>query len=549
MVMLPMLTLMVVWRAVIGPALDPNSLRLPAARQVETRLPKLGVHTRLTDEVEQSKIQRTLEMVNDMGAAWDVEYFPWNYVQPKDPGQWDWAHADLVVNHAQAQGLRLIARLDGVPEWARPPLTAHSLLLPEQQASFAAYAAAFAARYRGKVTAYVVWNEPNVDYEWGDRAPDPAAYAALLKAVQPAIKQADPNALVLTAALAPTTEKSAAAMDDLDFLQGLYEAGAGPFFDGLAAHAYGWQRPPEDVPDAATVNFRRVELERQIMVANGDSAKDVYITESGWNDYARWIRAVGPRDRVDFTLRAVQLASDWDWLAAICVWDFRLPAPAHTFNDGWSLVNFDFTPTPTYVALQRLATPNPPAHWQPFIVPVTRPNPVAALLANFGEKMDAFEQSAWTWIKCAGRDCKIPPDLSLLQVQQAGMLRVAVDASFPPFEAVGQSGQIEGTDVDLANRLATTLGVRLELVNVSSDGLKDAIVSGKADAIVSSFQAIPEWRKELMYSPPYVTDIVPVTSGLDAAGEPLVQMDSVQYVVAVRAGRNKLLAAIDAALT
>ena len=40
---------------------------------------KIGVHTRLTDEVEERKIKHTLQMVREMGASWIVEYFPWAY--------------------------------------------------------------------------------------------------------------------------------------------------------------------------------------------------------------------------------------------------------------------------------------------------------------------------------------------------------------------------------------------------------------------------------------------------------------------------------------
>ena len=46
-------------------------------QHVTTVNPKMGVHTRLTDEVEPWKIQRTLEMVREMGAPWVVEYFLW----------------------------------------------------------------------------------------------------------------------------------------------------------------------------------------------------------------------------------------------------------------------------------------------------------------------------------------------------------------------------------------------------------------------------------------------------------------------------------------
>jgi len=539
---------LVAWQVVLSPLRDPSQLHLPPRQQVETRLPKLGVHTRLTDEVQQAKIQHTLEMVRQMGAAWDVEYFPWDYVQPNSAGSWDWNHADLVVNHAHQQGLKLIARLDGVPDWARPNLTGHSLLTPEHYADFANFAAAFAQRYRGKVSAYVIWNEPNVNYEWGYQKPDPAGYAALLRAVYPRIKAADSQAHVLAAPLAPNGEHSDAALDDLDYLQQLYDAGAAPFFDGLAAHAYGWQHPPDEAPAPDQINFRRVELERQIMVRNGDSAKQVYITESGWNDYARWVRAVTPEQRLNYTVEAVKLASSWDWLAAMCLWEFRLPVEPHNFNDAWTLVHFDFSPSPTYVALQRLASPNPPAQWEPFVYTPTPPNSLDLWLGDVGDRLDRARGSLVYRIECLFSDCTVPPDISLQQVQNAGVLRVVLDASFPPLETVAPNGQLSGIDVQVANALAAHLGVRAELVNMSSDGLKDAVLAGQADAIVSSFQVVPEWEKELAYSTPYFEDRVPVTVGLDSAGKPTVRTDTVDYVVAVRAGRNKLLDAINAAL-
>lgn len=533
------------------PLLNPNQLSLPAQQHVETRLPKLGLHTRLTDEVEQRKIQRTLEMVREMGAAWDVEYFPWNYIQRNGPNDWNWSHADLVVDHAQRQGLKLIVRLDGVPDWARPDLTAHSLLTPAHYADYARFAQAFAERYRGKVAAYVIWNEPNVSYEWGYRRPDPAGYAELLRAVYPRLKQADPAAQVLAAALAPNGEHSDLALDDLDYLQQLYAAGAAPYFDGLAAHSYGWEHPPDEAPSPEAINFRRVQLERQIMVEQGDSAKQVYITESGWNDYARWVRAVSPAQRIDYTVGAVNLASQWDWLAAICLWEFRLPVTAHNYNDAWTLVHFDFSPGATYIALQRLASPVQPAQWQPFVEEPAAPTFGERIASVVGDAFDALGQWADSrryQLKCMFSDCRIPPDISLDQVRDAGVLKVVLDASFPPLEAVGQDGQPTGVDVQLAKAIAARLGVAAEITNMSSDGLKDAVWAGKADAIVSSFQYVWEWRKELGYSEPYYEDHIPVTFGLDAAGNPVQRTDTVKYVVVVRGGRNQLLRAINAAL-
>jgi ABC-type amino acid transport substrate-binding protein len=546
-----LLPLVLGWQVVAQPLLNPNQLRLPPQQHVETRLPKLGVHTRLTDEVEQRKIQRTMEMVRGMGAAWDVDYFPWNYIQRNGPNDWSWSHTDLVVNHAQRQGLKLIARLDGVPDWARAEMTGHSLLTPQHYADFARFVEAFVQRYRGKVAAYVIWNEPNVDYEWGYRTPDPAAYADLLRTVYPRVKRADPDALVLAAALAPNGEHSDSALDDLDYLSQLYDAGAADSFDGLAAHAYGWQHAPDEPPAAGEINFRRVELQRQIMVQRGDSRKPVFVTETGWNDYGRWLRAVTPANRIRFTEQAVELASSWDWLAAICVWDFRLPATAHNYNDAWTLAHFDFSPSPTYVALQRLASPVQPARWEPFVEQPAQSTLGERAGAAFSDGVEAIGH----WIdgkryqlRCRLTDCRLPPDISLEQVQSAGVLKVVLDASFPPLDTIQPDGRPAGIDVEIAERLAAALGVRLELTNMSSDGLKDAVWSGKADAIISSFQVVPEWKKELGYSNPYYEDRIFVTVGLDAFGNPATREDAVEYVVAVRAGRNKLLKAINAAL-
>ena len=74
---------------------------------IPSALLKLGVHTRLTDEVEPWKIKHTLQLVREMGAPWIVEYFPWAYHE-RFPGFFDWRHSDLVIDHANQQGLTVI---------------------------------------------------------------------------------------------------------------------------------------------------------------------------------------------------------------------------------------------------------------------------------------------------------------------------------------------------------------------------------------------------------------------------------------------------------
>ncbi len=323
-------------------------------RTVETNNPKLGVHTRLTDEVEPWKIKRTLELVREMGAPWIVEYFPWAYVEPR-PGVRKWDHSDLVVQHAARQGLTVVARLGFVPEWARPKETTPLYLDEEYFAAFGAYAADFAARYAGQVDYIIIWNEPNLSLEWGFQPVDPAKYVAMLRTVYPMIKEANPNVQVLAGALAPTLAPPGSewGMNDLDYLQAMYDAGAAGYFDVLAVHSYGWHFPPDDPPAPDAVNFRRTELLREIMVRNGDEAKQVMVTEGGWNDHPRWTRAVRPGQRIEYTLRAAEIAQEWPWLDALAFWAFRYPWDAKGYQDYFTFVRTDFEPKPIYEEVQR----------------------------------------------------------------------------------------------------------------------------------------------------------------------------------------------------
>jgi len=323
--------------------------------------PKLGIHTRLTDEVEPWKIKRTLEMVREMGASWIVEYFPWAYCEPA-PGRFDWAHADLVVDHARRQGLTVIARLGFVPDWARPDpakqQTTFTYLDETQYAAFAEYAQAFAEHFRGRVGYLVIWNEPNLSLEWGYRPVDPEAYTALLRAAYHQVKAAVPEVAILGGALAPTLAPvgDAEGMNDLDYLERMLAAGAGEVMDGLAAHAYGWQWPPDAPASPGAVNLARTELLHQKLEEAGYAGLPVYITEGGWNDHPRWTKSVSPAQRVAFTVRAYEKAlGEWPWCRAVAFWALRYPRPANTYQDYFTFVTTDFGPKPVYVAVQAYA--------------------------------------------------------------------------------------------------------------------------------------------------------------------------------------------------
>ncbi len=335
----------------------PNLISYGAPQVVQTNHPALAVHTRLTDEVEEWKIQRTLQMVREMGATSIVELFPWAYYQSED-GQIGWEHPDLVINHAHAQGLNVVARIGLTPGWARPEETPLNYLDSDSYDAFADFAVAFAKRYEGKVTHIIVGNEPNLSFEWGYRPTTPQDYADLLKVVYTAVKSTTHDIIILGGALAPTLEPEGSpwGLNDLIYLQGLYDVGAADYFDALAVHSYGLTFPATSDPAADILNFRRIELVREVMIANGDADKSIFITETGWNDHPRWTYAVRPGQRIQNTLGAIEYAENsWPYVEMMAIWVFRFPAPTKSFMDYYTLVTPEFIAKPIYNELQAFA--------------------------------------------------------------------------------------------------------------------------------------------------------------------------------------------------
>jgi len=268
-----------------------------AARPIpNTDVNPYGANFFLTHEVEPWKRERTVEMAQQASLGWAKEQFAWAEIEPQRKGEYvepvsgdsSWAKFDQIVDLYRSHGLRVIARLDRAPEWARPPDT-RAETPPADFDDYGDFVYEFVRHFRGRVQYIQIWNEPNIYPEWGEQAVDPASYARLLRIAYQRAKEADPNVYVLSAPLAVTLGEPHPepgkwrSMPDLDFLQALYEAGAGDYFDILSANAFGFDLPPEDPPDPDGLNFRRVELQRQIMVAQGDENKAIWFNEYGWN--------------------------------------------------------------------------------------------------------------------------------------------------------------------------------------------------------------------------------------------------------------------------
>jgi len=356
--------------APITPGAPPVARGGGSAAAAALRSPEYGIQAFMWWRPEVA--ERDMLLVKDMGFVWIKQGIGWRDVE-RQKGQLEWQNIDhIVAKIHEYGGLKLIARVDHQPEWARGGCAMQGP--PTNMRDFADFLTAVATRYRGKIAAYQIWNEPNLAREWCDQAPSPRAYAEMLRASYAAIKQADPAALVVSAGLAPTGTQPPTAMPDDAYLDALYQAigGSGDgYFDLLGLHAPGYAAPPETSPEEAAASqqyggeryftFRRVEDLRRIVERYGDTGRRVAVLEMGWtsdpvNPAYAWHR-VTEQQKADYLVRAYQYAAqNWrPWITImtaiyICNADWKEQDEQY----WWCVNNPDGTPRPAFNALKAM---------------------------------------------------------------------------------------------------------------------------------------------------------------------------------------------------
>ena len=336
--------------------------------------PEYGVHLSQWWHVD-DVLPRDLAMVQEMGFGWVKQVFAWRDIEGNAKGEFNWYRPDRIVQQANEAGLNLLVRIDHQPLWSVQALTDKPITQnqpPANYQDFGDFCFALADRYKGQIQAYQVWNEPNLTREWGEQIPNPAEYTELLRVCYEGIKLADPNAIVVSAGLAPTGGPMPQAMPDDEFLRGMYESGAADYFDALGLNAPGYKAPPELPPEEGLNEtwgghrwnvFRHVEDMREIMVANGDADKQVVILETGWileqdlHPSYTW-HGVTEQQQADYLVGAYQWAKqNWQpWIGPI--FSIYMADATWTPEDHeqywWAIVLPDGMPRLAYLALKAM---------------------------------------------------------------------------------------------------------------------------------------------------------------------------------------------------
>jgi len=340
-----------------------------------------GINTFLEQEVEPAKVEKALQMIHAAGFRWIRQEFPWEDIEQSAKGdfwdhKWDvsaWEKYDRIVDLANQYGIQVIARLGNPPAWSRAEGDAKgSFAPPDDLRDFGDFVHTVVSRYQGRVQYYQIWNEPNIYPEWGEQPVDAAAYVRLLQTAYRRAKEADPDCVILCAGLAQTLETGPMNLNDLVYLQQMYDAGVQGYFDVMGVMAYGlWTGPGDHRASPELTNFSRPQLIRDIMVRNGDAGKPLWATEVGWNavpadfpvfpQYGR----VTEEQQARYAVQAYQRAQrEWPWMGVLNYWFFKRATDSETNQVFYyfRLVEPDFAPLPAYAALQEYANQPPRVH-------------------------------------------------------------------------------------------------------------------------------------------------------------------------------------------
>ncbi len=291
-----------------------------------------------------SRTAANIGHLQTLGFRWVKFYMPWKDVE-FTPGEYWWDRWDSAINGYSTAGFNILLTISKAPAWARPPDDDRSFEgPPADPATFAAFLGQVTQRYKGRVRAIEVWEGQNLFYLGGGTPILPADYVDLLSAAYSAIKAVDPGMIVVSGAPAPASDVGSLTIDDISYLHALYAAGLKGVSNAIGAHPSGYNCP-------ATADWRTVtdpsarfrgpfdnrhhswcfrgtmEGYRNVLVANGDSAKAIWPTEFGWAvSTDPWPGYEYARDNTyaeqsQWIVQAYQMSKGWGWVGPMFLWN------------------------------------------------------------------------------------------------------------------------------------------------------------------------------------------------------------------------------------
>ncbi len=292
--------------------------------------------------------EKELDMIAAAGCRFIRMDFSWEATEPAT-NQFDWSAYDELTENLQKRGLRPMyildythARYETKEETFdaithEPQRNTASPRHPSSIAAFARWAAAAAKHYHGQPVVWEIYNEPN-GFFWKPK-PNAEEYTALALATGKAIRESEPNAVVIAPALSGF---------EWPFFETFVKSGVLQYLDGVSVHPY---RDPKSGPETAEREYAKL---RKMIDQYAPAGKGKLPIISGEWGYSSHRHGVSEETQAAFLAR--QQLFNLLWGIPISIWyDWKNDGPDRNENEhNFGMVAEDLNPKPAYRALQTL---------------------------------------------------------------------------------------------------------------------------------------------------------------------------------------------------
>ncbi len=238
--------------------------------------PKFGYGARLN--VNSPHLETAIQTARSVDLDWLAVDFDWSERWPSPDSHLDFKPLDEIMSMAHSQEMAVLISITNPPPWV---LTSNG---PDPDLT-ATVASDLANRYPTTLLAIEPFPGANTFKGWGTE-PDPHFYANLVKTVYRSLQGIDPGIVVVAAGLQPVIF-SPTDIDDLTFLQALYELGSAPFMPVIGLRLSNISVIPTESPVESKVNtLRQYEAVRKIMLQHNHQNGLIWVTGFSWDSSA-----------------------------------------------------------------------------------------------------------------------------------------------------------------------------------------------------------------------------------------------------------------------
>jgi hypothetical protein len=166
------------------------------------------------------------QRLDELGVVWLRTALMWKNIE-REKGVWDFSYYDWVIENNITYGRKTMAVLGDEPSWIHSNGKTHDYISPGELPLYLEYVERTVLRYKDKVDAWELWNEPNINFRFW-RGPD-ADFFTFAKAVAEKVRECDPNAKIIGGSFfrAPA-----------QYIKKMFAMGAFDTVDALAFHPY-----------------------------------------------------------------------------------------------------------------------------------------------------------------------------------------------------------------------------------------------------------------------------------------------------------------------